>query len=92
MPDQSHSVHVFQNKGAHGRCPAGFALVKAHIRTRFHKIGQEAAGVHLLSLKVVFCVKVELGWQKIPNICTYDYLILLYLDPHSESTKVQSAD
>lgn len=46
---QSHSVHVFQNKGTHERLPAGFALVKAQIRTRFRKRGgQEAAGVYLV--------------------------------------------
>lgn len=46
---QSHSVHVFQNKGAHERRPAGSALVRAQMRTRFHKRGgREAAGVYLI--------------------------------------------
>lgn len=45
---QSHSVHVFQNKGTRVRRPAGFALVKAQIRTRFrNRGGHEAAGVYL---------------------------------------------
>lgn len=33
MSTQSHSVHVFQNIVARGRCPAGFVLVKAQTRT-----------------------------------------------------------